>query len=309
MSMFNGNNDNNSYNSGSNTFSGSQIGGGFVSNDSGMGGDGGGKSQQRVIPYDERKLSQVTIKQILTAPAPQPDEALFIDGQEISQLQMVAQIQSIDCQSSHTSYRINDMTGSLDAKQWSNDNQVTDTSGLGQGAWVRIFGRINVYQGRCSINVFEIAPITDFNDITLHFTECIYSHLANTTATEKGPSQPQQQQQQNQGGWNGQQQQQQQQNQGGGWNQNQNQNQQPRHGGNGNGNGGAGDSLQNKILNIIRSPEFENSETGCDVSVLFSRLGNEDVNAIRAAIDQLSDSGMIYSTVDDEHYKFSGDGN
>lgn len=294
--MFNGNSDN----SGSNTFSGSQIGGGFVSNDSGMGGD---KSQQRVIPYDERKLSQVTIKQILTAAPPQPDEALFIDGQEISQLQMVAQIQSIDCQSSHTSYRINDLTGSLDAKQWSNDNQVTDTSGLGQGAWVRIFGRINVYQGRCSINVFEIAPITDFNDITLHFTECIYSHLANTTATEKGSAQPQQQ---SQGGWNGQQQQQQQ-NQGGGWNQNQNQNQQPQHGGNGN--GGAGDSLQNKILNIIRSPEFENSETGCDVSVLFSRLGNEDVNAIRAAIDQLSDSGMIYSTVDDEHYKFSGDGN
>merc|ERR1712129_44840 len=137
----------------------------------------------------------------------------------------------------------------------------------------------------------------------------IYSHLANTTATEKGSAQSQQQ---SQGGWNGQQQQQQQnQGGGGGWNQNQNQNQQPQHGGNGNGNGngGAGDSLQNKILNIIRSPEFENSETGCDVSVLFSRLGNEDVNAIRAAIDQLSDSGMIYSTVDDEHYKFSGDGN
>merc|ERR1712129_375483 len=242
----------------------------------GMGGDGGGKSQQRVIPYDERKLSQVTIKQILTAPPPQPDEPLFIDGQEISQLQMVAQIESIDCQSSHTSYRINDLTGSLDAKQWSNDNEAMDTSALGQGAWVRIFGRINVYQGRCSINVFEIAPITDFNDLTLHFTECIYSHLANTTAPEKGSAQSQQQ---------------------------------PQHGGNGNGNGGAGDSLQNKILNIIRSPEFENSETGCDVSVLFSRLGNEDVNAIRAAIDQLSDSGMIYSTVDDEHYKFSGDGN
>lgn len=276
MSMFNGNNNN--------SFSGSQIGGGFVSNDSG-GMGGGGKSQQRVIPYDERKLSQVTIKQILTAPPPQPDEPLFIDGQEISQLQMVAQIESIDCQSSHTSYRINDLTGSLDAKQWSNDNEAMDTSALGQGAWVRIFGRINVYQGRCSINVFEIAPITDFNDLTLHFTECIYSHLANTTQTpntEKGHAQPPQQQQQQQQQWNGQQQQQQQE---------------------------QGDPLQNKILSIIRSAEFENSETGCDVSVLFSRLGNEDVNAIRAAIDQLSDSGMIYSTVDDEHYKFSGDGN
>jgi len=288
MSMFNGNN---SYNSGSNQFSGSQIGGGFVSNDS-----GGGKSQQRVIPYDERKLSQVTIKQILTAPPPQPDEPLYIDGQEISQLQMVAQIQSIDCQSSHTSYRINDLTGSLDAKQWVNDNQTMDTSSLGQGAWVRIFGRIHVYQGRCSVNVFEIAPITDFNDITLHFTECIYSHLANTTeGTKQGAMHTQQQQQQQQQQQHQQpQQHQQQQQHGGAWNQG--------------GNNGA-DPLQNKILSIIRSPMYENSETGCDVSVLFNRLGNEDVNAIRAAIDQLSDNGMIYSTVDDEHYKFSGDGN
>ena len=59
--MFNGNN---SYNSGSNTFSGSQIGGGFVSNDNNV----GAKSQPRMIPYDERKLSQVMIKQIMTAP-------------------------------------------------------------------------------------------------------------------------------------------------------------------------------------------------------------------------------------------------
>jgi len=299
MSMFNGNNSFNSgSNTGSNTFSGSQIGGGFVSNDSNMG--GAGKSQQRVIPYDERKLSQVTIKQIMTAPPPQPDEPLFIDGQEISQLQMVAQIQSIDCQSSHTSYRINDLTGSLDAKQWNNDGQAMDASALGQGTWVRIFGRIHVYQGRCSINVFEIAPITDFNDITLHFTECVYSHLSNTAAPDKASAMDTGSfgtggnQQQQQGGWNQNQNQQQ-----GGWNQ-----QQQQHGGNGGGN-----SLENKILSIIRSPEFENSETGCDVSVLFSRLGNEDVNAIRTAIDSLSDSGMIYSTVDDEHYKFSGDGN
>jgi len=299
-SMFNGNQ---SYNSGANQFSGSQIGGGFVSNDSGMG--GGGKSQQRVIPYDERKLSQVTIKQIMSAPPPQPDEPLFIDGQEISQLQMVAQIQSIDCQSSHTSYRINDMTGSLDAKQWNNDNQAMDASNLGQGTWVRIFGRIHVYQGRCSVNVFEIAPVTDFNDITLHFTECIYAHLANTTASDKASAMNTDSfgsggnAQQNQGGWSGQQQPHGA--NGGGWNQQQ----QQQHGGG----GGEQSPLENKILNIIRSPEFENSETGCDVSVLFGRLGNEDVNAIRTAIDSLSDSGMIYSTVDDEHYKFSGDGN
>ena len=114
------------YNSNANNFSGSQIGGGFVSHDNG--GNGGGNKTQRMIPLDDRKLSQVTIKQILTAPSPQPDEPLFIDGQEISQLQMVAQITSIDCQSSPTTYIINDQTGSIEAKQWA--DQVDGSSNI-----------------------------------------------------------------------------------------------------------------------------------------------------------------------------------
>ena len=195
-----------------------------------------------------------------------------------------------------------------------------------KGAWVSIFGRINIYQGRRTITVFHVAPITDFNDLTLHFTECIYSHLLNTTAAKsqnpmqmdeksqnpmqmdaksQNPMQldaknqnPMQMEAKNQNQWS--QPQQGQQQQGGVWN-----NQQQQQGGG----GGVSNTLQNKILNIIRAPEFEESETGCDVQVLFDRLSGEDVNAMRLAIDLLMNNGMIYSTVDDEHYKFSGDGN
>ena len=119
MSMFS--NDNN-YNSNASQFGGSQIGGGgFMNNNN----ENYNKPQSNraQIPYDQRKLSQITIKQIKTAKPPQQEENLTIDGVEISQVSMIAQIVSIDIQTSHTTLKINDFTGTLDAKKWTNDNQ------------------------------------------------------------------------------------------------------------------------------------------------------------------------------------------
>eukprot|EP01083_Nonionella_stella_P092681 259512_1 len=291
-------NNNNSYNSGPSQFSGSQIGGGYVSNENF---NSSNKPIQPKIPFDQRKLSQVTIKQIVSAPPPQPEEYLLIDGQEISQLVMVAQIESIDIQSAHTTYNVTDYTGSLEAKQWSNDNNPQQKQlNLREGTWVRLVGRINHFNGRCSINLFNIAPVTDFNEITHHFVEVIYGHLLNTTAKVRSVAP-----QNNDNGNNN-------------MNKNNNQNQwnnnQPQSFGNNNNFGNNNQNqyghlpqIQNKILQIINTPEMERSDAGCNVELLFQRLSNEDVNAIRGAIDDLSSAGLIYSTVDDDHYKYSGD--
>mmetsp|Transcript_45041 Transcript_45041/g.40296 ORF Transcript_45041/g.40296 Transcript_45041/m.40296 type:complete len:314 (+) Transcript_45041:131-1072(+) len=313
MSMFN----NNNYNSSSSQFGGSQIGGGgFMNNNENFNSSNKPQSNRAVIPYDQRKLSQITIKQIKTAPPIQPDENLKIDGVDISQVSMIAQIVSIDIQTSHTTLKINDFTGTLDAKKWTNDNQPQsmgndDSMNLVEGRWVKIIGRINHYAGRCSINVFEIIPITDFNDITHHFLECVYAHLEYTVG-HLNPEKKQRQQQSNnnmndQSNYN-------QNNQ----NNNNNNNNNNYYGNNTNSmNMGMGMNnnnnglpvIQNKILQVINVPEYENSDAGCNVEIIFQKLSGEDVNAIRDAIDQLSDAGYIYSTVDDEHYKYSGDQN
>eukprot|EP00483_Globobulimina_turgida_P003123 UN03128 len=173
------------YNSNSSQFSGSQIGGGFVSNEN-YNASNFNKPVLEKIHYSERKLSQITIKQIINAAPPQPDEHLIIDNQEISQVQMIAQIRSINVQSSHTTLQVNDYTGTLDIKQWNaNSEQQPESSNLVEGTWIRIVGRINNFQGRCSVNAFDIIPITNFNEITHHFLECIFAHLSNTTPKPK----------------------------------------------------------------------------------------------------------------------------
>jgi len=283
-------------------FSGSQIGGGFVSNDSGnQYGQSGGASQKRVIPYDQRKLSQVTIKQIMSAPPVQADDPVMVDGMEIGQLHLIARLMSIDQQSSHTQYRISDYTGTLEAKQWSNDAQDAQSANLQVGSWVHIFGRINSFQGKCSVNVFDVVPVTNFNEITHHFTEVIFAHLTNLETAKKQEMQmnnssmmmggnnnsntmssmgPGYGNDQGMGG-----------NQGGGWN------------GNAMNKDSGRSSIEQKVLSVVKSPEFANSETGCNVQAIFDRLPNEDIQKLKDTIDLLAEEGVMYSTLDDEHYK------
>ena len=62
-------------------------------------------------------------KQITTAQLPQPEENLVIDNCEISQLVLVAQIQEINIQTSHTTLKVNDGTATIEVKQWHNDGE------------------------------------------------------------------------------------------------------------------------------------------------------------------------------------------
>merc|ERR1712244_40326 len=69
--------------------------------------------------------------------------------------------------------------------------------------------------------------------------------------------------------------------------------------------GGGGGGLKGSVLNIFAHPQWAKDETGCNVESVFAALSNEDVNEIRAAIDELCNDGHIYSTIDDDHYKCS----
>ena len=128
------------------------------------------------------------------------------------------------------------------------------------GSWVHIFGRINSFQGKCSVNVFDVVPVTNFNEITHHFTEVIFAHLTNLETAKKQEMQmnnssmmmggnnnsntmssmgPGYGNDQGMGG-----------NQGGGWN------------GNAMNKDSGRSSIEQKVLSVVKSPEFANSETG-----------------------------------------------
>lgn len=272
------------------------------------------KQKVKPIPFDQRKLSQVTIKQIKTAKPPQPHEHLRIDGVEISQVFIIAQIVSTNIQSSCTTFKVNDLSGDLEVKKWRNvvndekneeenntDNNINhDTDNLIKGQWVKIVGRINHYHGRCSINAFEVVPITDFNEITYHFLECIYQHLENTVAhldpnklanMNKNFNMILDADLNNQSNYN------------------ENEYNMTAMSTSFNDEEDCFSMIQKKILDIINAPDNNKNEVGCNIELIFEKLSNQDVNKIKDAIDVLSNEGYIYSTIDDYHYKYSGDQN
>merc|ERR1712228_1014563 len=66
-----------------------------------------------------------------------------------------------------------------------------------------------------------------------------------------------------------------------------------------------GGGLKEKVLAIISHPQHENKEFGCNDEAVFSSLSNENVQEIRAAIEELCDNGYVYTTIDEKHYKCS----
>ena len=49
--------------------------------------------------------------------------------------------------------------------------------------YMRVFGKVEVDDGKKNIEVIQMHPITDFNEVTLHSLECIYAHCQLTRGT------------------------------------------------------------------------------------------------------------------------------
>ncbi len=70
------------------------------------------------IPWEERKLPRVTIKQIQQAEAPEPMQNLKIDSEDVVNICIMGQIQSIQQERDFRLLIVNDYTGNLDVKVW-----------------------------------------------------------------------------------------------------------------------------------------------------------------------------------------------
>eukprot|EP01084_Bolivina_argentea_P229172 386873_1 len=98
--------------------------------------------------YYDRSLLPTTIKQILLAPDPEPDEPFKIDGKHIHQIQIIAKITSITHKTTHTLFMVDDQGVTIQCKLWSSDNddiKQLDEEKLQNGNLVKIIGKVDVF--------------------------------------------------------------------------------------------------------------------------------------------------------------------
>ncbi|CAM9467595.1 unnamed protein product, partial [Discosporangium mesarthrocarpum] len=64
-----------------------------------------------------------------------------------------------------------------------NDRSVERRARCQVGTYVRVYGNIRSWKGDRHCVSYDMEPLTDFNEVTHHFLDTIYTHLFNT----KGP--------------------------------------------------------------------------------------------------------------------------
>ncbi|KIW64718.1 hypothetical protein PV04_09633 [Phialophora macrospora] len=138
--------------------------------------------------YGKDTVRPMTIKQILDAQQPHPDADFKCDGEAFSQVTFVGQIRSISTQPTNITYKIDDGTGLIEAKQWIDVNSADSASSkmdfedsskpkLVEDGYCRVWGRLKAFNNKRHVGAHIIRPITDYNEIHYHLLEATAVHL------------------------------------------------------------------------------------------------------------------------------------
>jgi replication factor A2 len=267
-------------------------GGGFIPGEGGSQQSPGGRKE-----HTQDSLRPVTIKQILEAQGEANSNDVFkIDGAVVSnvcqyctsilhmltrhQLTFVGQIRNISAQTTNTTYRIDDGTGSIEVKQWVDSDAVDQTNPtrakLVEGTYCRAWGKLKSFNDRRSVGAQIIRPVEDMNEVSYHLLEATAVHLhytrgppggaqAGAATTDGGMGQ---QQQQAAGGDNY-----------GGYDLK------------------AYTPTARRVFQYLR--EAPQSNEGLNQHEIAAKLGIDTAHVAQAGDDLLS-GGLIYTTVDDQ---------
>lgn len=268
----------------------------------------------------ESSLIPVTIKQITTAPEPEPDAPFSIDGRDSFNVTVVGAITHVEVQSTNTAVTLSDGTDEIAVKIWTSEEaRVADLEKLKElqkGIYVKVFGRPQFYRSTRSVTCYHLDIIKDSNELTLHLVEALYAHLMNlnkranfnnvgktSNVSTKGDSGTMRSLTNPLGrtisdtygvGSNG---------------------SSVLHANSATRLGSANlimtdidednemSELEKKIITVVKSPIYVSSDKGCHINDIYKALTQYDMNEIKESVLRLSEDGQLYSTLDDQHFK------
>lgn len=242
---------------------------------------------------DSQSLLPLTVKQINEAFLSSDDKSNFlIDGVDVNNVKLVGMLFEKTERVTAVSFVLDDGTGRIDCHRWV--NEAVDTREMEQllnGMYVKVHGHLKGFQGKKQLMVYSVRPITDYNEVPNHFAECIYVHCYNTkqrklqdagqvpghipNSSVNTPSKGFQSNPSNQfsvqydmDGVKG---------------------------------------IDKMVLNYLQQPSCIAREKGVHRNELAQQLNLAD-QQISQAIDALESEGLIYSTIDEHHYKSTANG-
>ncbi|KAF3322305.1 replication protein A subunit B-like protein [Carex littledalei] len=161
-------------------------GGGFMPSQATQTTDQGGYSKSRSTTSNT--TVPVTIKQISEAYHSNDDKSDFvIDGVDPSTVRLLGRVVNKAERVTDVSFLLDDGTGRVDVNRWVHDAfDTNEMTSIENGIYVIVCGKLKGFQGKHHIVAHVVRPVQDFNQITLHFMECIHAHLDNSRLKNPG---------------------------------------------------------------------------------------------------------------------------
>lgn len=153
---------------------GGGYGGGFENS-----GGGGGTPRARKA-YDEQTQIPVTARMILNAQSNAENTLALADGRELYHVKYIGAVRNCEDASTNATFSIEDGTGLIDVKQWSDANDcpaVVDMRAkcMQDNVYVKVIGQVKDYDGKKTVVAQTVRRLDTMNEFTHHMLEVVYS--------------------------------------------------------------------------------------------------------------------------------------
>ncbi|KAM3223307.1 hypothetical protein ACQJBY_056947 [Aegilops geniculata] len=133
----------------------------------------------------------LTVKQIADAQLAGTGEKgapFVVDGVETTNVRLVGMVSGKAERNTDVSFTLDDGTGRIDFIRWVNDAaDSAETAAIQNGMYVAVIGSLKGVQDKKRATAFAVRPITDYNEVTLHFIQCVRMHIENTKSKVGSP--------------------------------------------------------------------------------------------------------------------------
>lgn len=139
-------------------------------------------------------LVPVTVKQISEASQSGDEKSNFvINGVDVANVTVVGMVFEKVGRNTDVAFVLDDGTGRMKCRRWMNENFDTiEMEEILDGMYVRVNGHLKSFQGAKQLVAFSVRPVTNFDEVTFHFIDCIHNHLQTKSQGEGlTPTQPQ----------------------------------------------------------------------------------------------------------------------
>ncbi|KAG2157200.1 replication protein A subunit RPA32 [Suillus clintonianus] len=246
-------------------------------------GSPGGTGRKTEIAHSLRPL---TVLQLLNATQAHSDAEWMLDETELGQVTVVGHVVSIQSQATNNLYWVDDGTGRIEARHWidsSIEESGTGSSAIAEGSYVRVSGTLKMFGSKRYVNATHIRPVKSPHELYFHLLEAMTVTLTWAKGAPPRPGQnpsttlPQGQvagssayaAQSNAPAAN---------------------NNQYSH----------LPKLEYAIITFLQSQPT--NEEGVHVGAVARAVGGNAVT-ISNALDKLMDDGLVFTTIDDSHFK------